>query len=518
MATFRTYTSTAPSERELVRDGVDLPQEATPELDPGFLARVDQLRNLWTQCAKDRRAIKEIVEFASGDQLATAPMMPNETTEHWAQKPRVAPNFLGVGLDKLASLYTSSPVRTLTNASTWRSILWGHLDATLAQQDRAALLTGTLACVLLPEFAGELQPNDTAREPTALRPRYFTPDRFVAIPDPSEPTRPAAVSIHWRTVKAADGHETEILYYWDETTFAILRGWDDITFIAQHGFGVCPVAMLRNTDECGLYGRAIGGRDLIQNARAITGYMREVVHTARLQRGQPYSKGPIENPVLGPDVLLEVDEAGDFAFANNGADLPGMLDTLERMLAAFALTLGLPRGTFQLTGSLDLAGDHTELARFRQRRAKIASQWEREIHRIAAAQWKRYHGRDLRTDGLHTAYVEEPPPMSVAERQALAAFGLEHGLRDEYATARALWPHLSDAEIKTMVDDGLAAQARRAAQQATIAGHARDVDGGMPTPDNGTENREDNDGSSGTDEPPTDASGAEQRTQTNPDS
>lgn len=482
------YTSTAPGDRDIDdRRGVALPDESTTELATALQERVEQLQMEWAQSSGDRKSIREIVEYASGDQLSTAPRMPNETDEHWSQKPRTAPNFLGTALDKLATIYNNSPVRTVTRASQWRRVLWGGLDATLSQQDRAIMLTGTVACVLLPEFDGELQPRDAAANPTSLRPLYFTPDRWVAIADPTEPTRPAAVAIHWRTVRGENKSEHEIHYYWDGSTFAILRDWQ-VQWAQPHGFGVCPVAMLRNTLERGLYGRAVGGRDLIENARAITGYIREVVHTARLQRGQPYSKGPLENPVLGPDSLVIVDEGGDFAFANNGADLPGMLDTLERLLAAFAISIGLPRGALQLTGTLDLAADHTELARYRQRRAPVAQQWEREIHRVASAQWAYYQDADRwDTSELHTAYVEDPPPMSVAERLQLAEFGLVNGLRDEYATARSLWPHLSEAEIKAMVDAGLEAQKRRAAQQAAIAGHARDVDGGMPTPDNGTE-------------------------------
>lgn len=511
MGTLDTYTSTAPSDRDIDdRRGVELPDETTVELAPLLRERVEQLQRSWGESSGDRRRIKEILEFAAGDQLSTAPKMPNETAEHWAQKPRVAPNFLGVALDKTATLYTSSPVRTVPRASQWRRILWNGLDATLQQQDRDVMLTGTLACVLLPEFNGELQPSTADENPTALRPLYFTPDRWVAVPDPTEPTRPSAVAIHWRTVRGDRGSEHEIHYYWDATTFAILRDWE-IQWAQPHGFGLCPVAMLRNSLERGLYGRAVGGRDLIENARAICGYMRELVHTARLQRGQPYAKGPLENPALGPDIVLQVDEGGDFAYANNGADLPGMLDTLDRMLAAFALTLGLPRGSLQLTGTLDLAADHTDLARFRQARRPVAQQWERDIHRVAAAQWSYYTDAPRwDTSDLHVAYVEEPPPMSVGERLQLAEFGLVNGLRDEYATARSLWPHLSEAEIRSMVDAGLAAQERRATQQATIAGHARDVDGGMPVPENGTENREmTNDESSGPDEPEPGASGTE---------
>lgn len=502
--TLDTYTSTAPTAPQR-HETLDAPERVDVELARAFDDRRRQLRRCWDESGATRQTIRQIVQYASGDQLSTAPLMPAETAQHWRQKPSYAANFLGVAVDKLSTLYTASPLRDVSNAPTWRRILWPELDATLARQDGLVHLTGTVAAVVEPRWGEDARSLREAMagmrdRPEGLGLRYFGPDRWVAIPDDLDPSRPGAIAVHWQTIENDGGDRHQIHYYWDDTTIAVLRDWS-VQWSAPHGMDVVPVALLANTDEDGLYGRPMGGRDLVSNSRAVTGYFREVVHTARLQRGQPYSKGKIKNPNLGPDSLLEVDLGGDFAFASNGADLPGMLDTLERMLAAFALSLGLPRGTFQLTGSLDLAADHTELARYRQRRALVARRWEREIHRVAAAVWQRFTGQALNPRGLHVTYVEEPPPMTVSDRLALAEFGLRHGLRDEVDTARALWPHMSGQEIEAMVARGLAAQERRVAQQATVAGHARDVDGGVGDPENGTRNREDDERSSGSAEP-----------------
>lgn len=457
-------------------DGDETPDNVT-------LPLLSDLLTIWRKSAGARGRIQRVREYADGDQISEIPSMPEETADHYAKKPRFAANLLSAVLDKLSGLYDSTPHRSSDSAERWRDILWRDLDIALAAQDRELQICGTSACVLIPSTDdGPRNPREWTSESVRLTPYFLPSSRFVALSGLDDPNRPRAVLCHWRTArqegKQGITRNTEIFYYFDDLHVAILHD-DEVTWSAEHGYGTVPVAILKNSEGHGIYGKPIGGPDLIDNCDAINAYFREVVHTARLQRGQPYVKGTINNGTLGPDTAIEVDANGDFGIVSNAADLAGMVDVLEKMLAAMAVSLGAPRGTLQLSDDLDLQSDAAELSRYRRNRSRLAQRWEHEIHRVARHVWRSLTNEEL-APLISVEHTEQPPPQSVDEMLAIAEFALTRGLRSEMATARSLFPYMTDQALEAMVSEGLEAQARRAAMQATIAGHARDVDGSVP--------------------------------------
>lgn len=440
----------------------------TLELAESVAKRVEQLKSHWYDQGAMRRAeVRALEKFASGDQLSTTPRNSGETQHHWERKPKFTPNLLQAVLDRLGGLYTVAPLREArkSDVPTWRRILWPQLDDTMRGEDVRVQLTGARLAVVQPWPA--IQDAEVQR----LDVRYVGQDRAVWTADPSDPTQVGAALIHHSTVRAGS-ESVAVRYYWDAEVLVQLQGWET-KWVARHSYGIPPCAVLSNSETHPLGGGAIGGEDLLPNLRAIAAYIRELVHTARLQRGQPWGKGLIGNKVLGPDSMVEVDPAGDFGFASNAADLNGMIEVLERMLAAFAVSVGLPRDALSLSGPRDRVAEHAALAEQRQRRAPLGRMWERNIHRVGAAVWGAT-GTELAWEQARATYQEDPPPLSAGERQSQAAFGIQHGLRDEYDTARLLWPWMREADLRAMVDRGLAAQQKRVSQRALIAGHAQD--------------------------------------------
>lgn len=500
-------TLQAPSSRPDTSRTIDVAEQVRAELAESFELRVEQLEAQWREHAAERRAIAELIEFAHGDQIAITPGMPHETRDHQDTKPRFAPNFLGDALEKLSYLYAADPVREVTrrtHAKVWDRILWSHrhtLTGSLAYYDPLIRLTGTCLALAIPCFGLDAQDlaaalNEQRTDAEAVDVCVFTPDRWVALAHPADGRQVGAVAVHWETVRTVERDErgqpigrkdVEVHHYWDDERWAVLHDWRPVEAV-DHDMGQAPATTLKNTlSPMSIYGRRMGGRDLVTNVKTVNGLFEEILHTARLQRGQWVLGQGKKNLVLGPDVAYECDDVNQVKCVANQANVDAMLGALKHALDALEIGLGLPRGTFRLGDTASrtasqLLADDFQLAKDRRKRSVVALDWERGIHRAAAAVWRTWGGEDLELPRRVT-HMQVPPPLTHDEAMAKAEFMLDRGLRDERDTARMLEPHLTDDELEAMVERGQQALLERARMQATVAGHARDVDGGLPDPD-----------------------------------
>lgn len=463
---------------------VDL-QQSTDNPPPLELRqRVAELHHMWGEQHGFRQHIARLVRFADGDQIEHGQGNPNEPQWHLDQKPRYAPNLLDDGLTKLSYLYTTPAQRKSEQAEAWREALWDHglgLDAILLDADKHIRLCGTVLALALPDYdGGEVQ---------GVHLSTLTPDRWVAATDDMHRHRISSLAVYWETrsveVTGHNNDDTEgavsrriktmdVHHYWDGVYFARLHDWKIVGW-EKHNLGGVPACTLKNTiSPLSLFGRPLGGADLVRNIMSINKLWDELLYTASLQRGQPVGDPTIE-ATLGPDVIVKEREAGSFRILANNANLAGMESTLLLALAALGKSWGLPSREFALrmTGTITgaaIVADRGELAIDRAGREPIAREWERCIAQIASMVWQASGKSALPPWSVR--HMVGDIPTSHSERLAEADFRLSNGLATRETVARMFEPGLTDDELAKMLEEASNEAETLAQLRAWIAGHA----------------------------------------------
>jgi len=471
-----------------------------------LVGRVALLEEQWTHTAQARRAVAGLLAFAEGDQIASTPGMPDETSRHQSKKARFAPNFLGLAVDLLSYLYAEDPIRTSDADDRWDDILWSYrygLSALLEDADPAIRLGGTSLAFAHPASSGEPQ---TVAERIAAGGAdgvdvFIVPaDRFVASTYAADPRAIATCAILQRTETIVqevsingvrhpmeNTSEVEVHEYWDAEWYAILNDWK-IVEAHKHGLGGIPCRTLKNTlSPLSIYGRPLGGVDTRTNFETINALFEEVLHVGRLQRGQPVAKGDYRGK-LGPDAVIEVDIDGDFFFLSNAGDVPHMVDALVLGLTSLARTLHLPIRTFKVKdttaiSAISIVTDRIELKEDRRKRSRLAAkQWEPAIHEIAALVARRFDLGDLDPSAVTVRHPQGSPPLTHAEMLAQSEYELANGLASKAETKQALHPYLTPTEIEALLAAAEADAMEDARKKALVAGHADDVEPTTPDP------------------------------------
>lgn len=479
-----------PSSRPEDEDFIQTRSIEQVALAEGVSQRVNQLFTAWDDARTARKNVAELIEFTFGQQIAVTPGMPDERASHQKSKPRFAPNLLGAALEELSRLYAHDPVRQSESSEAWDALLWSWRDTltgTLAYYDPMIRLCGSMLAVVMPGFEGPTSFLDAVagqrQKCDGVDVWMLAPDRWTAIPHPADPRHVGAAIVHWsttvRAVTVDNSGETvsrnvETFYYFDETYLATIED-RQIVHIEEHGLGEIPVVVAKNTlNPLEFFGRPFGGADLMRNAKSLNSLFEEIGHTSRLQRGQPVLAGD-KQLVLGPDVAVNVEDVNQFTIVPNQANIAGMIQATEFLVALFAIGIGVPPATFRVESGT-VRADNGVLERDRRTRTRLFRALELAIHRKAAAVAKTWN--DVELAPVTIDYPLPPPTLTAGEALAKAAFEFENGIRDEHDTARLLNPHLREPELQDMVERGGEAWKTRSEMKVAIAGHAADLKGG----------------------------------------
>jgi len=499
--------------------------EALEDLEPVELAKlqIKMLAKIWAAERDDREHAANLIRMASGDQISMIRPMPSEPPDHFRSKPKFAPNFLGMALDQISFLYADDPDRTMIVESEqdWaRQHVWRFgqgLSSALAHADPLIGLTGT-ALLMMTYKTGEEQPIDlrnwvlsgegAPEIPTekvggddGIEAIVITRDRFAVLCNPFDPRIVEAVVVAMRTTvdtkqfSHGGHHEIEITrwHYWDRHTFAVIEadgfgaGWNVVEWqgqeISEHNLGVIPFAVLRNSEVgLGFYPDALsvwGGIDLRDNVRSIVELFSEIMWTALLQRGQPWITGESDNLALGPDIFVEVAVGGAFGIASNAANLPGMVDILQRALDALGKTIGLPSSALKVdinpaTSGIAIALSRAELDEDRKARENLARTWESRAHFVASRIWNAVKMTSLEGK-LTVRYKPFVIPLTYDQIQKRVEFEVGLGLMSPEDALAELRPTLTPEQITERLERAGAAQANTraaAVEDATAVAQA----------------------------------------------
>lgn len=446
---------------------------------------IERAQQRWDSDRARRAAAAKLFAMAGGDQIRHIPKMPAEPESHNKTKPRFAPNLLGFALSQLSYLYDEEPKREMETPEEqeWaQRALWEYgdgLDAVLAFGDTATRLGGlALAHVCyrpardaaLVQRRAILEDEPLERDPNTdgVELIIYERDRFCVVTDELDPRRPVAVLVQVTQRDERDSATQAVshvqrMHFWSREHFATLErtgsgsdgAWKLVGSPYEHSIGALPFVVMRNalgSSELEPRLATWGGEDLVDNICATNSVWTEYFHTARLQRGQPWSRGDLKTNTLAPDAIIQMPPDGDFGIAGNQANLTGMRETIETGLGFLSKTLGLPARSLTLNDSGAQSGvaitlSRAELADDRRSREKLARTWEREAHHLAALVYNAWTDEARRGDLVRVEYTEPTVEMSASEKREQLKFELDYGLIGKRDAIRRLYPAMSDEDV-----------------------------------------------------------------------
>lgn len=443
------------------------------------LAQIAKLKSTWEAEQGDRAHAKRLRRMASGDWIDDIPAMPAEPGWHAEKNYRqtFAPGLLQLAIRQLTTLYNEEPVRTLEVEGDverqWaEESVWGFglgLSTSMRRADALTRLQGTT--LLYPLW----KPSATAARDIRTflafgkQPEHKGPDGvevlvigrecFAALQNEYDPRHAEAVIVRVGS-RRVGGQSVPVFDYWDRLHYARLEDWKPIPIgeagedIVEHGMSDHPFVVCRNDEgELQFYAEPLGGKDLWHNMRAIGSLFREYGWTAKLQRGQPYLVGELEQGFsFAPDTLLKLSRDSQFGIAQGGADLQGMREALLTHLEIFARTLGLPTRTYQVESSSGMSGvaiamDRALIEDDRRQRAPLGLYWERQTHRKIAMVYEAATGHSH--GGVRDAQYRALPIFTTyAERLTRLQFLRGERMIARLDTLRELYPGVPDEELE----------------------------------------------------------------------
>lgn len=417
------------------KPGVDITSgEIPPELQRHLL----DLHSVW-DTEEDRARRKEAenrLRVYQGDAEWMIRPMPHESGEHFRLKPKFAPPLLRHAIRMLSYLYDVAPERESTQSEdVWRDRVWewgDGLDGTMGDVDSLVRLLGTVHMLPLyspaPGIARDVakwvltgEAPEVQADAWGVEAVVYTPDCVVAAPNRFDCRYADAVMLRaarYREEGDKTGEPSELWHVWTDDHFCMVRidglgGWRVIecgdedekgapVYAHPNMYGQIPAAECREPGHSQSYwGRPWGGRDLLNNLRAVYEIGTEYLHAAKLQRGQPvYTGESAPNGAMAPDSAITVKEGETFTIIPNAANLDGMREAFTTALEVLSKTMGLPSRTFRLDDSQAMSGfaiemDRAELDDDRKARVRQANRWETAYHQRAALVVNEHHSTGL---------------------------------------------------------------------------------------------------------------------------
>ena len=451
-----------------------------------------------------RAACRKWLDYYQGNQLKWIPRNRNETSEHFAGRPKMCLNITRRIVDTKSCLYDEGCLRESADADVTRFWRETDIDQRMREVDPVVRLCGT--AFVFPDYVmpsrtfwGSLRSwffglvTGTPAEDGRYVWQTYLPNQVEVLLDPEYPEIPAALAtIHTSTEAGVEHHTVQVWSasgYWRfEASGSPLAGGQaalspELRAAEPHDFGRIPFCVLRNDPDwtADFWGRPeapnmVPGNEEIN--RLVSSLQWLVICQSH---GQWVAKniGGEWVPKMGTDQIVvlppaaQADEAQpDLTLVTPQPNVAGLKDTIDWQLDKLCETNDVPAGTYRLDmnrqSGTSLQEKRVATAQYRKRRRPQALAWERELAALARLVKAGRTGRPLPAGVPEIAvdYREPELPQPVADRVQRE----QHELATGQATVpEILMRHNPDYDWESAVAEYESNQAFNAEHRAAAA-------------------------------------------------
>lgn len=163
---------------------------------------------------------------------------------------------------------------------------------------------------------------------------------------------------------------------------------------------------------------------------------------------------------LGPDTAIAVGEKGDFKFAHPDADITGLTTTIHALTDMVRINHGLrPKYDQDLPASgFAMTMDKIGVMQNNIRRSRLFKEREQQLFDVIKVLWNKHHSKSGQKRFSEDARLEvtyKQPEFPVDPKTKKEDLLMEQKILDsgDSYSIKKLYPHLSDKEIKKLIDD-----------------------------------------------------------------